>query len=132
MFRPSLGWLFFIAALALAGVPPLSGFVGKVIILKEGITEGHLIMSVIGIATSLLVLYSVMKIFIHSFWGETLLSEGDQKATGTSSLLPGSILTALIIGMGLGAEWVLFYVQQAAEVMANPSLYVDAVFRRIN
>ncbi|OMF26243.1 Na+/H+ antiporter subunit D [Paenibacillus sp. FSL H8-0548] len=132
LFRPSLGWLFFIAALALAGVPPLSGFVGKVIILKEGITEGHLIMSVIGIATSLLVLYSVMKIFIHSFWGETLLSEGDQKATGTSSLLPGSILTALIIGMGLGAEWVLFYVQQAAEVMANPSLYVDAVFRRIN
>jgi multicomponent Na+:H+ antiporter subunit D len=101
LFRPSLGWLFFIAALALAGVPPLSGFVGKVIILKGGITEGHLIMSGIGIITSLLVLYSVMKIFIHSFWGETLLSEGDQKATGTSALLPGSILVTLIIAMGL-------------------------------
>lgn len=131
LFRPSLGWLFFIAALALAGVPPLSGFVGKVIILKEGIDEGHLIMSVIGIITSLLVLYSVMKIFIHSFWGETLLSEGDQKATGTSALLPGSILVTLIIAMGLGAEWVLTYVKQAAEVMINPSIYIDAVFKRI-
>jgi multicomponent Na+:H+ antiporter subunit D len=130
LFRPSLGWLFFIAALALAGVPPLSGFVGKVIIITGGITEGHLIMSIIGIITSLLVLYSVMKIFIHSFWGETLLSEGDQKATGTSALLPGSILVTLIIGMGLGAEWVLTYIEQAAEVMTNPSLYIDAVFKR--
>lgn len=130
LFRPSLGWLFFIASLALAGVPPLSGFVGKVIILKEGVQEGHLIMSVIGIITSLLVLYSVMKIFIHSFWGETLLSEGEQKATGTNALLPGYILVTLIIGMGLGAEWVLSYVEQAAEVMTNPSIYIDAVFKR--
>lgn len=132
LFRPSLGWLFFIAALALAGVPPLSGFVGKVIILKEGIHEGHLIMSVIGIITSLLVLYSVMKIFIHSFWGEMLLIEGEQKATGTNALLPGYILVTLIIGMGLGAEWVLSYVEQAAEVMTNPSIYIDAVFKRIS
>ncbi|MEK4510533.1 Na+/H+ antiporter subunit D [Paenibacillus sp. FSL K6-2524] len=130
LFRPSLGWLFFIASLALAGVPPLSGFVGKVIILKEGVQEGHLIMSVIGIITSLLVLYSVMKIFIHSFWGETLLIEGEQKATGTNALLPGYILVTLIIGMGLGAEWVLSYVEQAAEVMTNPSIYIDAVFKR--
>ncbi|WP_159887818.1 Na+/H+ antiporter subunit D [Paenibacillus puerhi] len=132
LFRPSLGWLFLIAALALAGVPPLSGFVGKVIILKGGITEGHFILSLIGIITSLMVLYSVIKIFIHSFWGETLLSEGDQKSTGTSALLPGSILVTLLIAMGLGAEWVLTYVVQAAEVMANPSLYIDAVFKRVS
>ncbi|MFX3637001.1 MAG: Na+/H+ antiporter subunit D [Candidatus Pristimantibacillus sp.] len=132
LYRPSLGWLFFIAALALAGVPPLSGFVGKVIIIKGGITEGHLAMSVIGIITSLLVLYSAMKIFIHSFWGETLLSEGNQKATGNSAILPGFILVALIIAMGIGAEWVLTYVKQAAEVMTTPSIYIDAVFKRIS
>jgi len=132
LYRPSLGWLFFIAALALAGVPPLSGFVGKVIILKGGIMEGQIILSAIGIITSLMVLYSVMKVFIHSFWGETLMSEGEQKATGNSAILPGFLLVGLILAMGLGAEWVLAYIKQAAEVMANPSLYIDAVFKHSN
>ncbi len=130
LFRPILGWLFFIAALALAGVPPLSGFVGKVLILKGGVTDGHLAMSVVAILTSLMVLYSVVKIFIHSFWGETLMSEGDQKETGNSALLPGFILVALIVVMGLRAEWVLSYVEQAVETVMNPSIYIDAVFKR--
>ncbi|WEK55974.1 MAG: Na+/H+ antiporter subunit D [Candidatus Cohnella colombiensis] len=130
LFRPLLGWLFFIAALALVGVPPLSGFVGKLIIIKGGIAEGQIILSIIGVMTSLLVLYSVMKIFIHSFWGEKLLSEGEQKDTGNSALLPGTLLAVLVIGMGLGAEWVLTYVKQAVEVLSNPSIYVNAVFKR--
>ncbi|XID94549.1 Na+/H+ antiporter subunit D [Paenibacillaceae bacterium WGS1546] len=130
LYSPALGWLFFIAALALAGVPPLSGFVGKVIILGGGIAEGRFVLSSIGIITSLMVLYSVMKVFIHSFWGETLLGEGDQKATGGSAVLPGFLLVSLILAMGLGAEWVLAYVKQAAEVMANPSMYIDAVFNQ--
>lgn len=128
--KPILGWLFFISALALAGVPPLSGFVGKVMILKGGIAEGHLAIAVVGVMTSLLVLYSVMKIFIHSFWGETLMGEGDEKDTGNSALLPGFLLVTLIVVMGLGAEWVLQYVNQAAETVMNPSIYIDAVFKR--
>jgi len=131
LYRPSLGWLFFIAALALAGVPPLSGFVGKVIILRGGVTEGQILLSVIGVATSLMVLYSVMKVFIHSFWGETLMSDGEQKATGNGALLPGFLLVGLILAMGLGAEWVLAYVKQAADVMADPSLYVNAVLKHV-
>jgi len=130
LYRPSLGWLFFVAALALAGVPPLSGFVGKVIILRGGIAEGRIVLSAIGIITSLMVLYSVMKVFIHSFWGETLMSEGDQKATGNVALLPGFLLVGLILAMGLGAEWVLGYVKQAAEVMSHPSLYIEAVLKQ--
>jgi multicomponent Na+:H+ antiporter subunit D len=130
LFRPVLGWLFFISALALAGVPPLSGFVGKVMILQGGIDQGYLIMSGVGILTSLLVMYSLIKVFIHSFWGESLLGQGEEKATGSGALLPGTILVALMFGMGLGAEWVIGYIDQAVEVMANPALYIDAVLRK--
>lgn len=126
-FRPTLGWLFFLSALALAGVPPLSGFVGKVLILQGGVGQGYYIMAGIGLLTSLLVLYSVMKIFINSFWGETLLNEGEEKAPGRGYLLPGAMLAALLIGLGLGAEAVLVYVGQAVEVMLNPMLYIEAV-----
>jgi multicomponent Na+:H+ antiporter subunit D len=126
-YRPMLGWLFLICGLAIAGVPPLSGFVGKVMILQGGVESGYYILSAIGLLSSLLVLYSVMKVFMQSFWGETLLSEGEQKATGKGALLPGSILAALIIGLGLGAEWVLQYIELAVETMMNPRQYIDAV-----
>lgn len=132
LFRPLLGWLFFIGVLALAGVPPLSGFVGKVMILKGAISEGELIVSIIGLLTSLLVLYSVLKIFIHSFWGETLMSEGQEYSTGTNALLPGTILVICIAAMGLGAEYVNVLVSQATDVMINPSIYIEAVLQQIS
>ncbi|OUM98511.1 MAG: Na+/H+ antiporter subunit D [Paenibacillaceae bacterium ZCTH02-B3] len=126
-YRPMLGWLFFVAALALAGIPPLSGFVGKAMILGSGIESGHVLLAAVGLLSSLLVLYSVMKVFMQSFWGETLLSEDEAHATGKGALLPGSILAALVIGLGLGADWVLAYVDIAAETMVNPVQYIDAV-----
>ena len=126
-YRPWLGWLFLLAALALAGVPPLSGFIGKITILKSGIAEQQYIMTAIGIITSLFVLYSVMKIFINSFWGETLLSEGEEKATGKGTLLPAALLAILVVGMGIGAEGVMLVVNEAVQVMVNPSLYIEAV-----
>src|SRR5690606_3868145 len=58
-YRPALGWLFFLSVLTIAGVPPLSGFVGKIIILQAGISTEHYIVAIIGLATSFLVLYSL-------------------------------------------------------------------------
>lgn len=126
-YRPLLGWLFLLSAMALAGVPPLSGFVGKVMILQGGVEQEYYIMAVIGLVTSLLVLYSVMKVFIQSFWGETLLSKGEEHATGKGALLPGTILAALIVCLGLGAEWVLEYIELAVSTLLDPNLYIDAV-----
>ena len=126
-FRPVLGWLFFLSALALAGVPPLSGFVGKVMILQGGVQAKAFVLVGLSLLSSLLVLYSVMKVFIHSFWGETLLSEGEEKSTGKGALLPSFILAALVVGFGLGAEEIMFYVRQAVEPLVNPAIYIEAV-----
>src|SRR5699024_2808531 len=65
-----LGWTLFIAAFVLAGIPPFSGFIGKILLLRGAFEGEHIIMIVVGLLTSLLILYSVMKIFIRGFWGE--------------------------------------------------------------
>ena len=131
LFRPLLGWLFFIACLALAGVPPLSGFVGKVMILKGAITADEVITAIVGLATSLLVLYSVLKIFIHSFWGETLMSEGQEFSSGKSALLPSTILVVSLFALGIGAEAVMPFIEQATTEMLDPSYYIEAVFTNL-
>src|SRR5699024_11487622 len=76
---PILGWLFFVTILSLVGIPPLSGFVGK-ILLGQGLIEARsFVLLGVGFASSLFVLYSLLKIFMNSFWGETLISSEDEK-----------------------------------------------------
>ncbi len=67
---PLLGWTFFIAVLALAGIPPLSGFVGKLLIARSGFATGDVFGAIVILLSSLLVLYSLMRVFLNGFWGD--------------------------------------------------------------
>lgn len=126
--HPYLGWIFFIAALSLSGIPPLSGFLGKVFITRGTFEADYFWLGAIGILTSLMVLYSVMKIFMNGFWGETILSEEMEKGTTKGLMFPLVLLTVATITLGVGAEGMNEYIQIAAEGLLNPNLYIHAVF----
>lgn len=125
--HPQLGWMFFVAALSLAGIPPLSGFLGKIFITEGTFAASYYWLGGIGLLTSLLVLYSLMKIFMNVFWGYTEITEEEEQGTTKGLLLPIGILTAITIALGLGAEGIHEYVDLAVEVLMNPSIYVEAV-----
>ncbi|MCR8645403.1 Na+/H+ antiporter subunit D [Paenibacillus sp. N1-5-1-14] len=126
--HPQLGWMFFIAALSMVGIPPLSGFLGKVFTTKGVFEAGHYWLGGIGLLTSLFILYSMIKLFMNAFWGETILSVEEEKGTTKGLLFPIALLTVASIAMGIGAEAITGYVTQAAEELLNPSLYIQAVF----
>jgi len=68
---PVLGLLFFVPAMNLAGIPPMSGFLGKVGLLEAGIAVGGplaFLLVAAGVATSLLTLYAVAKTWNLAFW----------------------------------------------------------------
>ncbi|KMY48777.1 Na+/H+ antiporter subunit D [Peribacillus loiseleuriae] len=127
--HPYLGWLFFIAALSLSGIPPLSGFLGKVYITQGTFETGYYWLGAIGLITSLMVLFSIMKIFMNGFWGETYLSEEMEKGTTKGLMFPIGLLTVATIVLGVGAEGIIEYVNLATESLMNPKLYIEAVFR---
>ncbi|GGF70721.1 Na(+)/H(+) antiporter subunit D [Paenibacillus albidus] len=125
---PLLGWMFFALALTLVGIPPFSGFAGKVLIIRGGLESGMLTLSLIGLGSSFLVLYSLIKMFRLAFWG----NEPDREypkvhIRGVTVLAAG--LLALVICMGVGAEQVYSYVSQAGEVLVSPALYIEAVMK---
>ena len=68
---PILALLFFIPAMNLAGIPPFSGFFGKVGLAEAGIAQGGwLAMAVVAasMVTSLLTLWAVAKTWNGAFW----------------------------------------------------------------
>ncbi len=69
---PVLALLFFVPAMNLGGIPPMSGFLGKVGLLRAGAEYGGPLVWVVmvgGIVTSLLTLMAMAKVWSRGFWG---------------------------------------------------------------
>jgi multicomponent Na+:H+ antiporter subunit D len=74
---PMLALLFFIPAMNLAGVPPLSGFLGKVGLFEAGLAQGgawSVVLVAGGAVTSLLTLYAIVRVWGRAFWRPTPLT----------------------------------------------------------
>ncbi|WP_309064996.1 Na+/H+ antiporter subunit D [Microbacterium sp.] len=70
---PLLAVLYFVPAVNLGGLPPFSGFIGKVGLFEAAAAVGTPLMIVIifgGILTSLLTLYALMRAWNLAFWRE--------------------------------------------------------------
>jgi len=127
--HPLLGWMFLIASLVLAGLPPFSGFVGKIVLLKAAIDEGHYVIFAIALVTSLLILLSVLRIFVQAFWGKENLSVRDKKGSDKGLLFPTALLIAFSIFLGIGAEVFYPFAEQIANHLINPDSYVHTVLK---
>lgn len=130
---PLIGWLFLGTTLALVGIPPLSGFPGKVMLIRSAFQEQAFVLAAIGLISSFFVLYSLINVFKQAFWGSELeeLHEVRTSVPPRSKLLNGTILAvfALLVFVGINAEWVYEFVSQAGHVIAKPELYIKAVMK---
>lgn len=129
--HPYLGWLFFIAAISLAGIPPLSGFFSKFALILAGIQEAQYFIVVVALIVGLLTLFSMMKIFIYAFWGEQKLSDEEAKKRPIGKLLlPIAPLVLLSIALGLAAEPIFQFSLVVAEQILDPQIYINSVLNK--
>ena len=124
---PVFGWIFFIVMLSLAGVPPLSGFIGKVLVGHGTIETGSYVLLALAFISSIFVLYSLLRIFLNSFWGETIISTDEEVPMRKGWMVSFSLFTILMFILGFGVELFIPYVADAANTLMNPQIYIDAV-----
>lgn len=125
--HPVVGWTFFLAGLSLAGVPPFPGFFGKVYIVKSLFINEHYISGVIILFSSLVILYSIMRVFIHVFFGEHAVEE-ELKPMKTDKLLFSAVgLVIVSIAFGLSADFLYPYFEMAAQALADPFVYSEYI-----
>ncbi|MFO8001677.1 MAG: proton-conducting transporter membrane subunit [Marinilabilia sp.] len=135
-FRKHPYWagLFFVSAFSLAGLPLLSGFVGKYLLIKAGIEAGQLNMALLALFVSLFTLFSMVKIWMEVFWKDQpscSKDPGDENPlqTGGTGWMTGAstFLAVLIIAAGIFAGPVVNYCTEAAGSLMTPAEYIDFV-----
>lgn len=88
---PLLAFVFLLPALNLGGIPPFSGFIGKVALLEAGSQNGSILAWMLvggGVLTSMLTLYVVARVWTKAFWRDRVdAPEGDLAAAAPSALL---------------------------------------------
>ncbi len=125
---PLLGGLYFFAALALAGLPPTSGFIGKFALVQDVFAVGgtlRVVVASVAVAAGLLLLYAGMAVWRGFFWGDEAaarrvrLPQGMRRVT----LVAGGLLALLAVSSGP----VYSLSEHIAAQVREPSAYIRAV-----
>lgn len=148
---PGLALLFFVPALNLAGIPPLSGFLGKVGLLRAGIEGGGRLDHVLvagSLVTSLLTLYAISRVWGRAFWRSPRAAWTDQEGethdvTGAEAeqlvatrpmargmVAPAAALVLVSCALTLVAGPLFAYTDAAAEQLQDRSGYAEQILQK--
>lgn len=126
-----LAVLFLLPALSLAGLPPFSGFVGKLGLVQAGFADGQYAIVAVSLAGSLLTLLSMTKIWTGVFWGHItpLRSQPSLGVLRHRPVMTGATIAMVGIGVGiaLGAGPIYDFCERAAAELVDPAAYSTAV-----
>ena len=132
---PVLTIVFLISAFSLAGIPPLSGFWAKYVLVLNSLQIESYPIAAAALVVSLLTLFSMAKIWAGAFWGEVPdpPAEGTKPApppnlyTKTTLYAPMFLLAGLTVTIGLMTEPFMALAVRAADQLMNPAPYIQAV-----
>jgi multicomponent K+:H+ antiporter subunit D len=123
-----LGGLFLVAAMAAVGLPPLSGFLGKLLVLRAPLAAGA---PFVGLWLALLVaglaaLFALARAGSTLFWKQGLPS-GPQRGASLTTLAPAAALVLAPAALALAAAPLSAWLAEAATALADPGGYRAAV-----
>ncbi len=134
---PKFSFMVALVFLSLAGIPPLSGFWPKILLLKESFTQEHFILLIALIVASFVTLFVIIRMWIEIFWKESpkpLTEEMDHFAPLNISekfalIAPIIFLTCTSLFIGFNANAVFEVSQKAAYELKHKEIYINAVLK---
>ena len=127
---PITTWTFVIGALALAGIPPLSGFWSKDEILLGAFSGGHILLYIIGSLVAFMTAFYMFRLIFVAFFGHNHNGEAAHESSNVMTV-PLILLAVLSIGVGfvnspLGDYWLSQFITYPGAVhhAANPVIII--------
>ncbi|HLV25538.1 MAG TPA: proton-conducting transporter membrane subunit [Gemmatimonadales bacterium] len=115
--RPLFAGVFALLAFSISGIPPLSGFWSKFLVIdaafRHGSTTGA-VLAVIAIVVSFLTLYSMSKLWTQAFWKTPVRKGHAAKPIPATMVWSVAILAVSSLAIGLVPDALLSYSREAA------------------
>ncbi|HEY7886577.1 MAG TPA: monovalent cation/H+ antiporter subunit D [Cellvibrionaceae bacterium] len=122
-----LGLLFFIGAASVAGMPPLSGFVGKIMLLQAPETNPHTFwLWTVLLLASFVVITAMSRSGSTLFW-RTKKGSAKTKTADTGAVIAAALLLGLSLVLSVAGEAVIQYTHNLAAQIMDANQYIDAV-----
>ncbi len=121
--RPWIAVLFAVPALSLVGIPPLSGFWAKWLVLRESLALGRYSWAIVALLVSALTLYSMAKIWLEAFWKPhpTSAPAVAQAIAQWPALLACALLASVTLALGLAPQALVEFADAAASALRGGS-----------
>jgi multicomponent Na+:H+ antiporter subunit D len=133
--RPGLALLFFLTAMSIAGMPPFSGFIGKLSLLQGAIAAGHWQIAAVSIVVSFLTLLTMLRLWQKAFWGDPVVEDvGPIGLSPTAfparrwlTIAPIALLLFLSLAIGIFSNSFFRWSELAASQVLDRASYIAAV-----
>jgi len=125
--HPALAVLFLIPALSLGGIPPLSGFWAKFMVIDASLDAGAWWLAGLALFVGLLTLYSMSKIWAEGFWKPAPQWHRRRRTIPPAFYAAIALLAGLTVVIGLFAQPFVAYAQAAGQQLADPTPYIETV-----
>lgn len=129
-----LGLMTLLGAASVAGLPPLPGFLGKVMVLQSAAgTPAHAWVWVVVLTGGVLTLVGLARAGVILFW-QVLPTDGQHAGSGSSWRLTSATLGLLGLSLVLAAAAspMKRYTDAAAAQLSDPAVYAKAVLGQID
>lgn len=125
---PWLSIVFVVQAMSLAGLPPLSGFWGKYMIIQEGFSLSQWTLVGLSLVASILTLLSMLKIWLGAFWASPSAAKPPLwDGPARRMTLVGVSMMAVSLAIGFYPQPVLRVAEKAARETLDRRVYVERV-----
>ncbi|GAB3298783.1 monovalent cation/H+ antiporter subunit D [Pseudidiomarina andamanensis] len=122
-----LGMMFFAAAIAIIGMPPFSGFIGKLFILEAARTGAQVaLLWPLVLGSTFLVMVSLSRAGSRMFW-HTFDGKPGDVASPRGQLIAIGLLLLAIVGLTVFAGSISNFISGIAYDVMHPAVYIEAV-----
>lgn len=95
---PGLAFAMVLFLLSLAGIPPLAGFIGKILLFAAAVERGMIWLVVVGVLNTIVSLYYYLNVVKAMY----IIPGGGEEPLPRSRALMGAVLVTVIAVLGLG------------------------------